>query len=60
LRFAALRAEGVLAYASIDAGPHVKVLVLEPQVARAREAMAAAPGVQRVIESRRRRRSDRR
>ncbi len=48
----ALRAEGVLAFASIDAGPHVKVLVLEPHTDRVRAAMAAAPGVQRVIASR--------
>lgn len=48
----ALRAEGVLAFASIDAGPHVKVLVLEPHVERARAAMTAAPGVQRVIAAR--------
>jgi diphosphomevalonate decarboxylase len=48
----ALRAEGVQAFASIDAGPHVKVLVLEPDVSRARAAMAAAPGVRRVIDSR--------
>jgi diphosphomevalonate decarboxylase len=48
----ALRADGVMAFASIDAGPHVKVLVLEPQAASARAALAAAAGVQRVIESR--------
>ncbi len=48
----ALRADGVSAFASIDAGPHVKVLVLEPEAARARAAMAATPGVRRVIESR--------
>ncbi len=48
----ALRAEGVAAFVSIDAGPHVKVLVLEPEAARARASMAATRGVRRVIESR--------
>jgi diphosphomevalonate decarboxylase len=47
-----LRAAGVLAFASIDAGPHVKVLTLEAQAANVRSAMAATAGVRRVIESR--------
>jgi diphosphomevalonate decarboxylase len=44
-----LRARGTLAYFTIDAGPHVKVLTTpedEPAVAR---ALAAVPGVTRTI-----------
>lgn len=48
----ALRAGGTAAYATIDAGPHVKVLVRPGDAAKAREAMAAVPGVRRVIEAR--------
>jgi len=47
----ALRREGTAAFATIDAGPHVKVLVQPADAARVRERMAATPGVQRVIEA---------
>jgi diphosphomevalonate decarboxylase len=47
----ALRMTGTLAFATIDAGPHVKVLVRPEDAGRVREAMAATPGVQRVIEA---------
>ncbi len=47
----ALRASGTLAYASIDAGPHVKVLVRPDDVRRVREALAAVPGVLRILEA---------
>jgi diphosphomevalonate decarboxylase len=46
-----LRRDGVAAYFSIDAGPHVKVLVLRPDAARACSALASVPGVLRVIEA---------
>jgi diphosphomevalonate decarboxylase len=46
-----LRARGTAAFFTIDAGPHVKVLV-EPESARSvSESLAAVPGVLRVIES---------
>ncbi len=48
----ALRASGVPAFASIDAGPHVKVLALAPDAPRVRAAMQAAPGVLRILEAR--------
>ncbi|HXX65952.1 MAG TPA: diphosphomevalonate decarboxylase [Polyangiaceae bacterium] len=48
----ALRARGIEAYATIDAGPHVKVLVRPDDAACATEAMAAVPGVRRIIQSR--------
>jgi diphosphomevalonate decarboxylase len=48
----ALRRAGTAAYATIDAGPHVKVLVRPADVARARDALASAPGVLRVLEAR--------
>jgi len=47
----ALRADGTPAFATIDAGPHVKVLVRPEDAARAREVLGATPGVQRVIEA---------
>lgn len=47
----ALRSSGTPAFATIDAGPHVKVLARPEDAARVREAMTAAPGVQRVIEA---------
>jgi diphosphomevalonate decarboxylase len=47
-----LRAEGTQAYASIDAGPHVKVLARASEAARVRDAMRSSPGVTRVIEAR--------
>jgi diphosphomevalonate decarboxylase len=48
----ALRAGGTPAFASIDAGPHVKVLVRPADAARARAALEATPGVVRVLEAR--------
>ncbi len=48
----ALRDGGLLAYASIDAGPHVKVLVRPDDAARALEALESVPGVKRIIEAR--------
>jgi len=47
----ALRSGGVPAFATIDAGPHVKVLVRPEDAARAREVMRVTPGVRRVIEA---------
>jgi diphosphomevalonate decarboxylase len=47
----ALREGGTPAFATIDAGPHVKVLVRPEDAARAREAMTATPGVRRIIEA---------
>ncbi len=47
-----LRAEGTQAFATIDAGPHVKVLARASEAARVRDAMRATPGVERVIEAR--------
>jgi diphosphomevalonate decarboxylase len=46
-----LRRAGVAAYFTIDAGPHVKVLVLRGDAARARAAMETTAGVLRVIEA---------
>ena len=48
----ALRDRGVAAYATIDAGPHVKVLVRPEEAPRAREALQAVTGVLRIIEAR--------
>ncbi len=48
----ALREGGLPAYASIDAGPHVKVLVRPDDAARARTSLASAAGVKRVLEAR--------
>jgi len=47
-----MRAAGTPAYATIDAGPHVKVLVHPGDAARARETMKSVPGVSRVLEAR--------
>jgi diphosphomevalonate decarboxylase len=47
-----LRAEGLGVHATIDAGPHVKVLVRPGQAAAAHEALARVPGVLRVVEAR--------
>jgi diphosphomevalonate decarboxylase len=47
----ALRQEKVLAYATIDAGPHVKVLVAPEHAGAARGAIEGATGVLRVIEA---------
>jgi len=48
----ALRARGLAAFASIDAGPHVKVLVHASDVASVREGLEGAPGLKRIIEAR--------
>jgi diphosphomevalonate decarboxylase len=48
----ALREAGMAAYATIDAGPHVKVLVRPADALRARAAMEIVPGVLRVLEAR--------
>ena len=47
----ALRRDGMIAYATMDAGPHLKCLVHARDAARARERLAATPGVLRVIEA---------
>ena len=46
----ALRARGTPVYATIDAGPHVKVIVRPEDAALAGIWMRAVPGVLRVIE----------
>jgi diphosphomevalonate decarboxylase len=46
------RATGTAAFATIDAGPHVKVLVGPADAARVREALLRVPGVRRIIEAR--------
>jgi diphosphomevalonate decarboxylase len=46
-----LRARGALAFATSDAGPHVKVLVRASDAARVREELEALTIVGRVIES---------
>ncbi|HET9957636.1 MAG TPA: diphosphomevalonate decarboxylase [Polyangiaceae bacterium] len=46
-----LRSSGVAAFFTMDAGPHVKVLVSRADSARVRDALAAVPGVERVIVS---------
>jgi diphosphomevalonate decarboxylase len=48
----ALRDRGIGAYATIDAGPHVKVLVRPEDAPRARDALQAVSGVLRIIEAR--------
>lgn len=47
----ALRAEGAAAYATMDAGPHLKCLVHARDAARARARLERSPGVLRVIEA---------
>jgi diphosphomevalonate decarboxylase len=44
-----LRAKGVPAYFTIDAGPHVKVLCASTDAPRVQAALAATPGVMRVL-----------
>lgn len=44
-----LRAAGTLAYFTMDAGPHVKVLTVGPQSETVRASLAALDGVRRVI-----------
>jgi diphosphomevalonate decarboxylase len=46
------RAAGVAAWATIDAGPHVKVLTTPGDAARVRETLLQVPGVLRVLEAR--------
>lgn len=48
----ALRASGHATWATVDAGPHVKVLCAAGEVEEATAAMAAVPGVLRVIVAR--------
>jgi diphosphomevalonate decarboxylase len=48
----ALRGRGLSAWATIDAGPHVKVLTTSTDEARVAEAMREVPGVLRTIEAR--------
>jgi diphosphomevalonate decarboxylase len=45
----ALRADGVPAFFTIDAGPQVKVLCEPASAARVAEALASVPGVERVL-----------
>ena len=47
----ALRDRGLYAYATMDAGPHVKVLVLPESKEAALAALIATPGVLRVIQA---------
>jgi diphosphomevalonate decarboxylase len=47
----ALRRDGLIAYATMDAGPHLKCLVHGRDAARAKERLAATPGVLRIIEA---------
>jgi diphosphomevalonate decarboxylase len=48
----ALRAGGTAAYATIDAGPHVKVLVQPDDAVAVRATMASVRGVSRIVEAR--------
>ncbi len=45
----ALRNEGIPAYFTMDAGPHVKVFCLAEDAARVARAMEAVPGVEKTI-----------
>lgn len=47
-----LRARGLPAYFTIDAGPHVKVLTTPDHAAEVERALAAVPGVRRIIPTR--------
>lgn len=47
----ALRASGVPAYATIDAGPHLKCLVKDADAAKVKGRLARVPGVLRIIEA---------
>ncbi|HEY1956625.1 MAG TPA: diphosphomevalonate decarboxylase [Polyangiaceae bacterium] len=51
-RVRSLRADGAAAYATSDAGPHVKVLVASADAPAVRAVLEAMPGVLRVIEAR--------
>jgi len=46
-----LRADGVMAYATMDAGPHLKCLVHARDAERAKERLGRSPGVLRIIEA---------
>jgi len=48
----ALRKSGTLSYFTMDAGPHVKVLTAPETASSVERALAAVPGVERVIASR--------
>lgn len=48
----ALRADGLDAYATMDAGPHLKCLVPSSQSDVVKERLARVPGVLRVLETR--------
>jgi diphosphomevalonate decarboxylase len=48
----ALREAGTPAYATVDAGPHVKVLARPADAARVRDAMKSVAGVSRVLDAR--------
>ena len=48
-RIAKLRREGIAAYATIDAGPHVVALCLAADAERVREVLAEIPGVERAF-----------
>ncbi len=47
-----LRAGGLAAFATVDAGPHVKVLTLASDAATVERTMRAVPGVLRVLRTR--------
>ncbi|MFO0666453.1 MAG: diphosphomevalonate decarboxylase [Polyangiaceae bacterium] len=46
-----LRREGLAAYATMDAGPHVKVLTKPEDAPKVSRALASVPGVLRLIEA---------
>jgi diphosphomevalonate decarboxylase len=48
----AMRASGIAAFATMDAGPHLKCFVRTPDAASAKARLAAVPGVLRVLETR--------
>jgi diphosphomevalonate decarboxylase len=48
----AMRASGLEAYATIDAGPHLKCLVRAADVAAVHARLERVPGVVRIIETR--------
>ena len=47
----ALRKRGLAAWATMDAGPHVKVLVAASDAARAKQELTSVPGVLRILET---------
>lgn len=47
----ALRDRGIAAFATIDAGPHVKVLTRSPEAPHVRSALESTPGILRVVEA---------